>query len=96
MLASPAAVDSTGSSKRHRPALYSVAEHLEAAGQGHPPGRQFHVAARKGDGYLVVDVWESQVALDRFAQTLLPLLEQVGSTPFQPHIYPVHNIVKGA
>src|SRR5262245_2350925 len=28
MLASPAAVDSTGSSKRHRPALYSVAGHL--------------------------------------------------------------------
>ena len=74
----------------------AVIKHLEAAGQGHPPGRQFHVAARKGDGYLVVDVWESQEALDRFAQTLLPLMEQVGSTPFQPHIYPVHNIVKGA
>ncbi len=39
---------------------------LEAAGQGHPAGRQFHVAARKGNGYLVTDVWESQEALDRF------------------------------
>ena len=74
----------------------TVIQQLEAAGQGQPTGRLSHVAARKGTGYLVVDVWESQVALDRFAQTLLPLLEQVGSTPFQPHIYPVHNIVKGA
>ena len=73
----------------------AVIKQLEAAGQVHPPGRQFHVAARKGDGYLVVDVWESQEALDRFAQTLLPLLEQGASTAFQPQIYPVHNTIKG-
>ena len=73
-----------------------VINQLEATGQGHPPGRQFHVAARKGDGYLVVDVWESQEALDRFAQTLLPLLEQTGTPTFQPQVYPVHNTIKGA
>ena len=74
----------------------AVIKHLEAAGQGHPPGRQFHVAARNGDGYLVVDVWESQEALDRFAQTLIPLLQQAGAAPPQTQIYPVHNIIKGA
>ena len=67
----------------------------EAAGHGHPPGRQFHVAARKGTDYLVVDVRESQEALDRFLQTLLPLIEQAGSMHAQPQIYPIHNIIEG-
>ena len=73
-----------------------VVKNLEAAGRGTPPGRLSHVAARKGDGYLVVDVWESQEAFDRFAQTLLPLLEQAGGAMGQPQVYPVHNIIKGA
>ena len=74
----------------------AVIKHLEAAGQGHPPGRQSHVAVRKGNGYLVVDVWESREALDRFAQALMPLLEQAGNRAFQPQIYPVYNSVNGA
>jgi hypothetical protein len=74
----------------------TVIRQLEAAGQGHPPGRQFHVAARTGDGYLVTDVWESQAALDRFFQTLGPLLEQAGGRLDPPQIYPVHNLIAGA
>ena len=73
-----------------------VIKKLEAAGQGNPPGRLSHVAARNGDGYLVVDVWESQEAFDRFAQTLMPLLERSGGVIGQPQIYPVHNTIKGA
>ncbi|MBA2451209.1 MAG: hypothetical protein H0V51_24615 [Chloroflexi bacterium] len=73
-----------------------VIKALEAAGQGNPPGRLSHVAARKGDGYLVVDVWESQEAFDRFGQTLVPLLEQAGGRVPTPQIHPVHNVIKGA
>ena len=73
-----------------------VVRQLEAAGHGQPPGRLSHVAARKGNGYIVTDVWESQEALDRFAQTVMPLLQQVGAAPPQTHIYTVHNIIKGA
>ncbi len=69
---------------------------LEAAGEGNPPGRLFHTTARKGNGYLVVDVWESQEAMDRFARTLMPILEKMGSPIAQPQVYPVHNIIKGA
>ena len=75
-----------------------VIQQLEATGHGHPSGRQFHVAARKGTGYVVTDVWESQEALDRFMQTLGPLLQQAG-TKFeqqQTQILPVHNVIKGA
>ncbi len=75
-----------------------VVKNLEAAGHGQPSGRQFHVAARKGTGYVVTDVWESQEALDRFSQILGPLLQQVGSGPEQrsTQVLPVHNVIKGA
>ncbi len=75
-----------------------VIKELEAAGHGQPSGRQFHVAARKGTGYVVTDVWESQEAWDRFSQILGPLLQQVGSRPEQRsmQILPVHNVIKGA
>ena len=64
--------------RRAAPDYDKVIKQLEESGQGHPSGRQFHAAARKGNGYLVTDVWESQEALDRFFQILGPLLEQVG------------------
>ena len=75
-----------------------VVKNLEAAGHGQPSGRQFHVAARKGTGYVVTDVWESQEAWDRFSQILAPLLQQVGSGPEQQSVQtlPVHNVIKGA
>ncbi len=75
-----------------------VIKELEAAGHGQPSGRQFHVAARKGTGYVVTDVWESQEAWDRFSQILGPLLQQVGSGPEQrsTQVLPVHNVIKGA
>ena len=75
-----------------------VVKNLEAAGHGQPSGRQFHVAARKGTGYVVTDVWESQEAWDRFSQILGPLLQQVGSGPEQRsmQVLPVHNVIKGA
>lgn len=73
-----------------------VIQELEATGHGNPPGRLSHVAARKGDGYLVVDVWESQEAFERFGQTLGPLLEKAGGRIAPPQVYPVHNTIKGA
>lgn len=75
-----------------------VVEQLEAAGHGQPSGRQFHVAARKGSGYVVTDVWESQEALDRFFEVLGPLLKQAGGNLDQGsiQILEVHNMIKGA
>ena len=72
-----------------------VNKELETAGYGQPSGRQFHVAARKGTGYVVIDVWESQEALDRFSEILGPLLQQVGSEE-SVQILPVHKVIKGA
>ncbi len=75
-----------------------VNKQLEAAGQAQPPGRLFHVVARKGTGYVVADVWESQEAFDRFLEILGPLFQQAG-TRFEQQdtqTLPVHNIITGA
>lgn len=53
-----------------------------------------HVAGPTPDGgWRVVDVWESEEALERFRQRLMPLLEQVGIPAVAPQVFPVHNSV---
>ena len=70
-----------------------VDKELETAGERNPKGRLYHVAFAKAAGWFVVDVWESREALDRFAQSLMPILQKAGVTPTEPQIYPVHNII---
>lgn len=73
-----------------------VTEQLRESGNAHPPGRQFHVAAEKGTGYVISDVWESQEALDRFMQIVGPLLQQAGSSfdGQMTQVLPVHNMTR--
>lgn len=69
---------------------------LEAAGQGKPKGRLYHVAARQEDGSTVVtDIWESAALLEEFGKTLIPVLNKAGVTPVEPKVYPVLNVVEG-
>ncbi len=69
---------------------------LEAAGQGKPKGRLYHVAARQDDGSTVVtDIWESAALLEEFGKTLIPVLDKAGVTPVQPTVYPVVNVIEG-
>ncbi len=68
---------------------------LEAKGLGAPDGRLFHVASPTPDGWFVVDVFESEEKLGKFAESLMPILAAAGVTPAQPTIYPVHNMIKG-
>lgn len=73
-----------------------VIKGLEAAGQGNPKGRLFHVASRQKDGSIIVtDVWESAELLDQFGKTLMPILENAGVTPVEPNVFPVHNVING-
>ena len=73
-----------------------VLQDLEAAGQGRPRGRLYHVACRQEDGsFIVTDVWESAELLDEFGKTLLPALNKAGVTPVEPAIHPVYNVIEG-
>ena len=51
-----------------------------------------HIAGQGTNGFRVVDVWESQEALDRFAEKLVPVLEEIGMQS-HPEIYPAHTYV---
>ena len=72
-----------------------VIKDLEKAGQGKPKGRTHHSSSIMPGGFYVVDLWESQEKLDKFAQVLMPILVRNGVTPPQPKIMPTHNVIKG-
>ena len=68
---------------------------LDAAGAGAPQGRLFGVAFGPHDALLVSDVWDSQESFDRFGQTLMPILQEVGVDPGTPVIIEAYNTIKG-
>jgi len=73
-----------------------VIKDLEAAGQGKPEGRQFHVASVQSDGsFVVTDVWSSAELLTKFGTTLNPILKRAGVIPVEPIVQPVHNVIEG-
>ena len=53
-------------------------DELRKAGHSHPAGLHHHVGAQQGDGWMVVDVWESKEAFDKFSETLMPILAKAG------------------
>jgi len=72
-----------------------VIRRLEAVGSAAPEGRLYHACYGDSGDLRVIDIWESQEAFERFGQTLMPLLQEVGVDPGQPEIMPAHNLVAG-
>ena len=62
--------------------------------QGHrPPGLRAHVAGPSANGWCIVELWESQEALDRFvAQKLGQALQKAGIAG-QPTTFDVVNAI---
>lgn len=67
---------------------------LAEAGVREPEGRLQHVAAPTDDGWLVIDLWESEEQMGPFADVLAPVLEQFGVQSAEPRIYHVHNMIE--
>jgi hypothetical protein len=65
---------------------------LRKAGLSHPSGLHHHVGAQQGNNWMVIDVWESAEAFDKFGETLMPILRNLGVPvdQFKPVITPVH------
>jgi hypothetical protein len=62
-----------------------------------PDGLISHVAGKTEDGLLVVDLWESEQALNRFMQERLgAALQQSGMPDARPRMLPVHNHIPAA
>ena len=59
-------------------------------------GRLFHIAGPMEGGWRVVDVWESQEAVNTFFQEKLgPALQEAGIAAAPPQFWPVHNMLSG-
>lgn len=60
-----------------------------------PDGLVSHVAAPGADGgFQVVEVWESEEALNTFLnERLIPAVQEIGAPPFDSKILPAHNVV---
>lgn len=54
-----------------------------------------HTAAPTANGFLVVDVWESEEAFRQFGEKLVPILRELGLPDVQPQTYPVFAMVTG-
>ena len=59
-----------------------------------PQGMLYHVAALHSGGLKVIEVWESQEAMDRFFQEKLGAALQKANITVQPEVFSVHNIMK--
>ena len=58
----------------------------------HPTGLVAHVAGPVAGGFRIVDVWESEEAVQRFGETLMPVMQELGiEAPLE--IYPAHTFV---
>ena len=72
-----------------------VLTRLEAAGAGSPPGRSYHCAFSGPGGLHVFDVWDSQETFDKFGETLMPIMGEIGADPGEPHVSEVYNVIIG-
>jgi hypothetical protein len=72
-----------------------IIRRLEAAGAGKPAGRLYHACFGSGDKLQVFDIWESQQAFEKFGETMLPIVQEVGLDLGQPMVEPVHNLIQG-
>jgi len=54
---------------------------LEAAGAGKPAGRSYHTCFGEPNKLAVFEVWDSMASLERFGQTLMPILAEIGIDP---------------
>jgi hypothetical protein len=51
-----------------------------------------HIAGQGESTFRVVDVWESEEALNRFAEIIVPILREAG-VEGDPEVYPAHTYV---
>ncbi|MEU6661066.1 hypothetical protein [Streptomyces sp. NPDC046821] len=52
-----------------------------------------HTSAPTPEGWLVVDVWESEEAFRKFGETIVPILRDLGVPDVKPRVYETHTVV---
>jgi quinol monooxygenase YgiN len=76
-------------------AQYDQVRNEVAPGNKPPPGMLYHVAGPIENGdWRVIEVWESQEAVDRFFKEKLGQALQKANISGQPQTFQVHNIMQ--
>jgi hypothetical protein len=69
---------------------------LDQAGAAAPAGRKFHFAfVGESGGIEVFDVWDSMEDFEKFGETLVPIMSELGADPGQPQVAEIHNVILG-
>jgi hypothetical protein len=55
-------------------------------------GLLFHAAGQGKNGFCIVDIWESEEAVDRFREAMSPIVQEVGIEE-PPEFFPAHTFV---
>jgi hypothetical protein len=71
-----------------------VIKRLDAAGASNPPGRLHHSGFGPPDQLMVYEIWDSPESFEKFGETLMPILGEVGIDSGQPEIMPLHNLIQ--
>ena len=66
---------------------------LESPADWPVPGLLSHITGQGENGFRIIDVWESQEALDKFAAHLMPVLAEIGMDA-KPDIYQAHTFAR--
>jgi hypothetical protein len=72
--------------------LHPDKSRLESPSDWPVEGLLAHIAGEGENGFRVVDVWESEDAVRRFGEVLIPILRELG-VEGEPEIYPTHTFV---
>jgi hypothetical protein len=59
-----------------------------------PQGLLYHAAGPLGDGWCIMEVWESQEAIDRFMAQTRDIMQGARVPAFQDQVFPIHKILQ--
>ena len=71
-------------------------EKLAAAGASAPAGRLYHVCFGDPNNLTISDIWDSRESFEKFAETVVPIVKELGLEYREPEIFEVNNIIAGA
>ncbi len=58
--------------------------------------RTYHFAFTGPEGGIeVFDVWDSQESFEKFGETLVPIMTELGADPGEPYVAEIHNVILG-
>lgn len=73
-----------------------VLTRLEAAGEGAPAGRLYHVCFGDKENLRVSDIWDTRENFDRFFAIVGTIMQDLGIAQAEPEFFEAHNIIEGA